>query len=265
MTKTSFAKRLSALLIFFLCATAMPAQSSLLRIISGLAKAGQAISVTDEQLAKAVQESVTAMDRKNTVCGANSAYTKRLNRLTKGMTQADGIRLNFKVYKTSEINAFACPDGSVRVFSALMDALSDDELLGVLGHEIGHVALRHSKKAWQDAMLRSAASDALGGLSDTWAEFSASSWSSLGESMISAKHSRHHERQADDYGYEFLKKYGRNPWAMGKAFKKMKALSEKGGSTKYAKLLYAFSSHPDFDERIRRMRERAENDGYTCD
>lgn len=264
MTRKHFTKKLSALLIFFLCATAMPAQSSLLRILSGLAKAGQAITLTDEQLAAAVKESVAAMDKKNTVCSASSAYTQRLKRLTKGMNAADGIKLNFKVYKTSEVNAFACPDGSVRVYSALMDALSDDELLGVLGHEIGHVALRHSKKSWQDALLRSAASDALGSFSDTWAEISASSWSSLGESMISAKHSRHHERQADDYGYEFLKKCGRNPWAMGKAFKKLKSLSEKSGSTKYAKLLYAFSSHPDFDERIRRMRERAEEDGYSC-
>ncbi|MBR5529954.1 MAG: M48 family metalloprotease [Bacteroidaceae bacterium] len=264
MIRTHFAKKLSALLILFLCATISPAQSSLLRILSGLVKAGQAITLTDEQLSEAVKESVAAMDKKNMVCGANNAYTQRLKRLTKGMNSADGIKLNFKVYKTSEVNAFACPDGSVRVYSALMDALSDEELLGVLGHEIGHVALRHSKKSWQDALLRSAASDALGGFSDTWAEFSSSSWSSLGESMISAKHSRHHERQADDYGYSFLKKCGRNPWAMGKAFKKLKALSEKKGTTKYAKLLYAFSSHPDFDERIRRMREQAEADGYTC-
>lgn len=265
MIKTLFSRKISALLFVFLCSTTLPAQSSLLRILSGLAKAGQAITITDEQLAAAVKQSVAAMDRENTVCGANSAHTKRLKRLTKGMNSADGIKLNFKVYKTTEVNAFACPDGSVRVYSALMDVLSDDELLGVIGHEIGHVALRHSKKSWQDALLRSAASDALGGFSDTWAEFSNSTWSSLGESMISAKHSRHHERQADDYGYAFLKKCGKNPWAMGKAFKKMKALSEKTGTSKYAQLLYAFSSHPDFDERIRRMREQAEADGYPCD
>ena len=53
-------------------------------------------------------------------------------------SDVDGIPLNFKVYDVIDVNAFACPDGSVRVFSSLMDIMDDDELLGVIGHEIGH-------------------------------------------------------------------------------------------------------------------------------
>ena len=89
--------------------------------------------------------------------------------------------------------------------------------------------------------------------------------SSLGEltsAALSAKHSRYHETQADDYGYDFLKKHGRNPWAMGQAFKKLQNLSRQNNS-RYAKLLSAFSSHPDFDERIAHMKERATSDGYV--
>ena len=168
------------------------------------------------------------------------------------------------MYQTKDVNAFACPDGSVRVFSALMDALTDDELLGVIGHEIGHVALRHSKKAWRSALLRSAGSDAMGAVSTTWARVSDSSLGELTSAALSAKHSRYHETQADDYGYDFLKKHGRNPWAMGLAFKKLQKLS-KQKSSKYDKLLSAFSSHPDFDERIEHIREKAEADGYTAD
>ena len=52
---------------------------------------------------------------------------------------------------------------------------------------------------------------------------------------------------------------------MGLAFKKLKALSKQGDSSKYDKLLEAFSSHPNFDERIKRMKEKAKNDGYKCD
>jgi len=236
---------------------------SWLRALSGLVKAGQAITVSDEDFAEIVKQSVVSMDRQNKVCAANNAYTQRLKRLTRGMTNADGIPLNFKVYQTSEVNAFACPDGSVRVFTALMDALNDDELLGVIGHEIGHVALRHSRKAWKSAMLRSAASDAIGAVSDTWASLSDSYLGSITSAALSAKHSREHEEEADDYGYKFLKKSGKNPWAMGKAFQKLKALS-KSSSSKYQKLLYAFSSHPDFDSRISRMRKKAKQDGYPC-
>ena len=220
--------------------------------------------ITDEQLAEMIEKEVAELDRQYTVCANNSKYAQRLRRITKGMTEADGIKLNFKVYKTTEYNAFACPDGSVRVFSALMDILNDEELLGVIGHEIGHVALRHAKKAWRSALLRSAASDVVGSKSKTWATLSDSYLGSLTSVALSAKHSRYHETQADDYGYDFLKECGKNPWAMGAAFKKLKEISQKKDRSKYEKWLDAFSSHPDFDERIERMRAKAEDDGFVC-
>jgi putative metalloprotease len=58
----------------------------------------------------------------------------------------DGRTFNFKVYLTREINAFAIADGSIRVFSGLMDLMNDRELLFVIGHEMGHVLQDHSRK-----------------------------------------------------------------------------------------------------------------------
>lgn len=240
------------------------AQTDWSRLLTGAIKAGQAYIMTDEQLSEMVKSQVEEMDRQNTVCSEKSKYVRRLKRLTQKMKDADGISLNFKVYQTTEYNAFACPDGSVRVFSALMDILNDNELLGVIGHEIGHVALRHSKKAWRSALLRSAASDAIASKSRTWAGQSDSSLGAITSSALSAKHSRYHETQADDYGYDFLKKCGKNPWAMGLAFKKLKEISKQKNNSKYEKLLQVFSSHPDFDERIKRMKSKAEKDGYNC-
>ena len=54
---------------------------------------------------------------------------------------------------------------------------------------------------------------------------------------MSAKHSCYHETQADDYGYDFLKRCGKNPWAMGLAFKKLKAISQRKDRSKYEKWL----------------------------
>lgn len=256
--------RIIFIIIWLLTSLSVSAQTDWSRLLTGTIKAGKAYMITDEQLAEMVGEEIAEMDRQNNVCTNNSKYAQRLRRITKGMTDADGIELNFKVYKTTEYNAFACPDGSVRVFSALMDILSDEELLGVIGHEIGHVALRHTKKAWRDALLRSAASDIIGSKSSTWASLSDSYLGSITSVALSAKHSRYHETQADDYGYEFLKECGKNPWAMGLAFKKLKAISQRKDRSKYEKWLDAFSSHPDFDERIERMRAKAESDGYKC-
>ncbi len=248
-----------------LSSTTMQAQTDWGKILSSLLKTGQAITLTDEQLAEMVKEGVEEMDRNNTVCSAHSSYTKRLQRLTQNMTDARGIELNFKVYQTSDVNAFACPDGSVRVFSALMDELTDDELLGVIGHEIGHVALRHSKNAWKDAILRSAVSDAIGAFDENWADLSESVLGDICSAALTAKHSRYHENQADDFGYEFLQECGLNPWAMGKAFIKLKKLLEGSKASRYSKWLQVFSSHPDFDERINRMRTRAEQDGIPTE
>ena len=256
--------RIIFIIIWLLTSLSVSAQTDWSRLLTGTIKAGKAYMITDEQLAEMVGEEIAEMDRQNNVCTNNSKYAQRLRRITKGMTDADGIELNFKVYKTTEYNAFACPDGSVRVFSALMDILSDEELLGVIGHEIGHVALRHTKKAWRDALLRSAASDIIGSKSSTWASLSDSYLGSITSVALSAKHSRYHETQADDYGYEFLKECGKNPWAMGLAFKKLKAISQRKDRSKYEKWLDAFSSHPNFDERIERMRAKAESDGYKC-
>ena len=68
--------------------------------------------------------------------------------------------------------------------------------------------------------------------------------------------------KTDDYGYEFLKECGKNPWAIALAFKKMKEFSKKGDG-KYDILLRAFSTHPDFEERIERIRKKAVSDGYS--
>ena len=244
---------LSLLILVSLALQPAQAQTDWWRLATGALKAGQAMTITDEQLAEAVAQEVALLDKKNKVCEANTAYAKRLKRLTNGMNNADGIKLNFKVYKTTDVNAFACPDGSVRVYSALMDALTDDELLGVLGHEIGHVALRHSKKAWRNALLRSAASDAIGSRSTTWAAMSDSFIGDLSSVALSASNSRKHETQADEYGYRFLKKCGKDPAAMISMLKKLKQLSESSNSGKYDKWLRAFSSHPDFDKRIEHL------------
>ena len=123
-----------------------------------------------------------------------------------------------------DVNAFACPDGSVRVFSSLMDIMSDDELLGIIGHEIGHVTRRHSKSAFKTQLLTGAAKDAVGSTSSKAAALTDSQLGSLGEGLINAKYSQKQENEADDAGYEFLVANGKNPWGMVMAFEKFQKM-----------------------------------------
>lgn len=254
---------LKAAFLAFCLTLTMPlfAQFNLKKAVSGAAKAVKAATLTDEQMTEYVKEYIDWMDAHNQVCDANSPYTQRLNKLTEGLGDADGIPLNFKVYYVTDVNAFACADGSVRVFSSLMDIMTDEELLGVIGHEIGHVAHRDSKSGFRTALLTSALKDGISSQGGKAAALSDSQLGDLSEALVNATYSQKQEREADDYGYEFLKKAGKNPWAMALSFRRLKALQEEAGAQKTSKLNQLFSTHPDLDARIERMEERATSEG----
>lgn len=249
-------------LVCLSCAAPAMAQFNLKKAVSAGAKAVQAATLTDEQMAKYVKESVDWMDKHNPVPADDNPYVVRLKKLTEGITEADGIPLNFKVYDVIDVNAFACPDGSVRVFSSLMDIMSDDELLGIIGHEIGHVMKHHSKNAFRQELLTGAVKDAVGAASSKAAVLTDSQLGTLGASLIGAKYSQKQEKEADNCGYDFLVSKGRNPWGMVMAFEKFQKMEGEAGS-KMSYMQKMFSSHPETEARIKAMTKRCEKDGYT--
>ena len=223
----------------------------------------KAVTLTDADVVNYVKEYIDWMDKHNKVCPENSPYTIRLKKLTAGLTDVEGIPLNFKVYHVIDVNAFACADGSVRVFSSLMDIMTDEELLGVIGHEIGHVAHKDSKNAFRTALLTSAFKDGISSTNGKAAALTDSQLGELGEALLNATYSQKQESNADAYGYEFLKKNGKNPWAIALSFEKLKKLEEDAGYQKDSKWKRMFSSHPDLDKRIKTMSARATKDGFA--
>ena len=248
-------------LLIALC-VAMPAaaQFNLKKAVSAVQKSAEALTLTDEQMAAYVKQSVDWMDKNNPVLPEDNPYVIRLRKLTANCKDADGIPLNFKVYDVIDVNAFACPDGSVRVFSSLMDIMSDDELMGVIGHEIGHVIKRHSKNALKQELLTGALMDAAGAANGKVAMLTDSQLVALGQTLMNAKYSQKQESEADDCGYDFLVANGLNPWGMSMAFEKL--MGSEGGA-KQSTIQKMFSSHPDTKKRIEKMAKRAQKDGYT--
>lgn len=236
------------------------AQFNLGKAINAGVKTAQALTLSDAQMASYVKESVDWMDTHNPVTPDDDPYTVRLKKLTEGLTDVNGIPLNFKVYRVIDVNAFACADGSVRVFSSLMDIMNDDELLGIIGHEVGHVAKHHSKNALKTELLTGALKDAVGSTGGIASALTDSQLGALSESLINAKYSQKQEKEADDYGYEFLKSHGKNPWGMVMAFEKLQNME---GDTKSSYVTKMFSSHPETKDRIKRMTDRCRKDGIT--
>ena len=119
------------LLLIVLCSLTLTACGSLntSKLISAGANLAASMSITDAQVAQMCSEYMVYQDQQNKIASSSSKYTQRLNKLIKNLKGVEGMSLNFKVYETNEVNAFACGDGSIRVYSGLMDVMTDEEVL----------------------------------------------------------------------------------------------------------------------------------------
>ncbi|MDO5615041.1 MAG: M48 family metallopeptidase [Cruoricaptor ignavus] len=249
-----------------LCMTSTVLQAQKINLgkaVGAVGKGVNAATFTNADAAKLSKESVDWMDANNPVADANNPYTKRLNRLFSKHSNQDGLKLNYKVYLVSDINAFACADGSIRVFSSLMDILTDDELLAVIGHEIGHVKNEDTKDAIKAAYTKAAVVDAASSANKSVQTLSESQIGKMANAMLDAKHSKKQESQADDYSYQFMKDNGYDVVGAYSAFKKLALLSQ--DANKQSKFQKMFNSHPDSDKRAEVIKQKAMKDGLWKD
>lgn len=130
------------------------------KAMDALGKGVSGFTFSDADAAALAKKSIDEMDANNPVAEATDGYAIRLNRLFGKHSSTDGVALNYKVYLVKDINAFACADGSVRVFAGLMDIMDDNELLAVIGHEIGHVVNHDTRDAIKAAYKKEALLDA---------------------------------------------------------------------------------------------------------
>lgn len=222
--------------------------------------AAKAITLSDADIARMSAEYMKWMDEHNQLTAADSEYGKRLEKLTGHIKEIEGMKVNFGVYEVIDVNAFACGDGSVRICAGLMDVMTDDEVMAVVGHELGHVVHTDVKDAMKSAYLRSAVKNAAGAASNTVAKLTDSQLGALAEAFAGAQFSQKQENQADDYAFEFCVKNNIDPYAMSNALNKLVEMFEAGGD-KASKIQQMFSTHPDSAKRAMRMKEKA--DEYT--
>ena len=221
-------------------------------LLEGGSTAMKAMSLSDSDIVTLSNESCEAMDAQSKIAPGNSKYTQRLNKVVSGMPGTiNGKKAVYKVYLTEDVNAWAMANGCIRVYSGLMDLMNDDELRGVIGHEIGHVALGHSKSRMQTAYAASAARTIAGNSGGAIAALSRSQAGDLAEKVINAQFSQSQESAADDYSFDLLTEKKMNRQGLVTAFQKLAKLS--GGSSGASSIM---SSHPPSEARAKRMQER---------
>ena len=148
------------------------------------------------------------------------------------------------------LNAFATPGGHIYVFTGLIKYLdNEDQLAGVLGHEIAHADKRHTTKQLQTqygiALLLSVA---LGNNPGTLAQ--------IATGLATLKFGRDAEKEADDYSVVYLG--GTNFYACNGAagfFEKMLAGNQGGDTPEF------LSTHPDPGGRVQAIHAKAQQEG----
>lgn len=215
------------------------------RLIEAGGDALKGLTLSNAEVSQLSAQSVAQMDKDNPVAPAGNAYAKRLARLTRGMQNEDGMKLDFKVYLVKDVNAFATPDGSVRVFAGLMDIMSDNELMAVIGHEIGHVRKGHSLERFKTTYLATAARKGAAAVGGSVGALAASDLGALGQAAVQAKFSRGNESEADTYGVDFMLRHHLDPNGAVGAMKKL-------GDEKKTGLL---DSHPASGQRAEALQK----------
>jgi len=248
---------LLGLLVTFFGVTSANSQVLNDKTLGAVSKGVKGFTFSDADAAALSKEAIVQMDKDNPVAPNSDPYAIRLNRIFGKHKNENGLVLNYKVYKVKDVNAFATADGSVRVFQGLMDIMDDNELLAVIGHEIGHVANHDSRDAVKAAYKKEALVDAAASQSGKVATFSESQLGKIGNAMIDSKHSRKQETEADDFSYEFMKKNGYDVNAVESSFNILAKMSEGSQASFLDRMM---SSHPDSKDRAEKAKKRAEKD-----
>jgi len=176
------------------------------------------------------------------------AYVDRVGNKLVQSTEAGSSPYKFEFHLLADantVNAFALPGGQIFITYALLSRLkNEDQLAGILGHEIGHVINRHSaehiaKQELTQGLIQ--ATDIASGDPGMISRF-------VGN-MVNMKYGRDDELESDDYGVKYMVQAGYRPEAMIDVMRILKEASGGGNQPEF------MSTHPSADNRIEKLKD----------
>ena len=184
----------------------------------------------------------------------NPASQSRVNAIGERLSEVcdrKELLYYFKVLDLKEVNAFSLPGGYVYVNRGLLEKVkNDDELAGVIAHEMGHIAARHSIKRLQTSMGYGLLQALAVG---TRTSLEAVRGAQIAFAQIFLAYARGDELLADRLAVRTMKRAGYDPYAMASFLEKLKGiLREKPVAGNYAR------THPYISDRIRVVHEEIE-------
>lgn len=206
----------------------------------------------------ALGDDVTKQIMRRYTVSCDASLTARVDRVGQRLLEKNGISdfpYSFSVLDSHQANAFSAGAGHVFITSRLLHMLSsDDELAGVLGHEIGHCECHHVLRCWRQSQTVSLVGVVL----------SYATGSSMGEfvsdfvgSFITRGFNRTFELEADYRGLLYAHVAGYHADAFVLALRKLEETTGQSGAPEW------LNTHPDSANRIQEAeRELAALDAY---
>jgi len=191
-------------------------------------------------------------------------YNAYLNRIGQRLVQVNPDQTfdySFAVVDQYEPNAFALPGGYIYVSRGLLALTnSEDELAGVVGHEIIHVSRRHSArqmaKARAPALLSLPGAVVGGVLNDNLGKLINAPVNAIGGAYL-ASHSRQDEFESDQFGQQLAASAGYDPAALAPMLARLEAFVEVETSEK--RIPGFFDTHPTTPDRVARVERDAQS------
>ena len=181
---------------------------------------------------------------------ALAAYVSKLGLALAAKTQRPSLPYRFTVLDSPVVNAFAVPGGSVYVTRGILAMMSSEaELAAVLGHELGHVAARHSMSQMSKQQVAQIGLAVGSAISRKFAQYAGLAGAGL--QVLFLKYSRDDENQSDGLGVDYARAAGYDPADMAVTFTALQKMGDlSGGST----LPGFLSTHPLTPDRIAHVR-----------
>lgn len=178
---------------------------------------------------------------------------ERIGRQLAATSERPNLPWTFTVLDTPMVNAMAVPGGYIYITRGMLERInSEDELAGVLGHEIAHVTARHSAQQITRSQLAQLGLVLGSVLAGPQAAQQYGQFAQLGLNLLFQRYSRGHETEADLLGTGYLAEARFNPIGAERMLMTLQRLDKNpsSGIDRY------FMSHPDPAKRVRDVRSK---------
>jgi beta-barrel assembly-enhancing protease len=176
----------------------------------------------------------------------DNSRVSRIGKRLASRSSMPGLPWRFRVIDRKDVNAFALPGGYIYVTSGMLNAVrNDNELAGVLAHEITHVTLRHGTNQASKAMIAQMPLQLLSAKLGGGAVANLTKMGiGFGLNSVFLKNSRTAETQADVGAVQLMRRAGYDPRGMASFLRTLK-----GSGSEF------FSDHPSPSNRVQRVEQ----------